>query len=358
MPVPARPNGSDDGIRAHQNAVTAVTMRYSEGRHCRMGIAMSDGNQKWSGDRTRKLVIHVLLAVHLVSAFAARAWSAQRPAATAAGISSDVRFELPDSVEMQERAGLTVQGAFIGHGDTPSWIATPSETWIHVLLRDSAGKLLIERPLRPSPPGRSPEVIPTVVYSRLGFPFEVLPRCESLSPGRYRLEIRYDSPGLNQAVAVSKAAVLALTVRSNAAVPLRHLSLEVPSRVVYDDFRVPVFGLPVRVLNDGCESQTVMPFAPESVSIQVRTSDGRTITCRSATVISAAAPITLMPANTWAILVPFSGRCDIPLPGGANERTHYRVQVSYRGPGWTGSPLRLDQNVDLELANIPHSSRN
>jgi hypothetical protein len=273
------------------------------------------------------------------------------------GISSEVRFELPNSVEMQERAGLTVQGNFIGHGDTPSWIAMPSEAWIHILLRDSTGKLLIERPLRPAVAGRSPEIIPSVLYSRLGFPFEVLSRCEPLSPGRYRLEIRYDSPGLNQAVPVSKAAVLDLTVRSNAAVPQRHLSLEVPNRVVYDDFRVPIFGLPVRVLNDGCEAQTVVPFAPESVSIQVRRSDGRNISCRPATVTSEAAPVTLMPTNTWGILVPFSGRCDIPLPSGANERTHYRVQVTYRGPGWTGPALRLDQNIDLELANVPHSSR-
>ena len=267
-----------------------------------------------------------------------------------------VRFELPASVVMQERAGLTVSGAFVGRENIPSWIVKPSEEWIHVLLRDNSGKLLIDRRLGPSASARTGAVTRTVVYRRLSFPFEVLSRCEALPAGQYRLEIRYDSPGTTDAAAVSHAAVLALTVRSDAAVPMRHLSLEIPDRVIHEDFRVGTFGLSVRVVNDGCERQDVVPFAPESVSVQARTSDGRIVTCRQASVSSAQLPVSVPPMGSWGVFIPFSGRCDIPLPSAASERVRYRVQVSYRGPGWTGTPLRLDRSVELELANLPHSS--
>lgn len=267
-----------------------------------------------------------------------------------------VRFELPASVEMQERAGLIVTGTFIGRPDTPAWIARPSGEWIHILLRDSDGKLLTDRRLWPYAPGRQSVIIPTVVYGRLSFPFEVLERCEALPSGRYRMEIAYDSPGKDQAIALSHAASVALTVRSDKAVPLRHLSLEVPDHVVNDDFRNPQFGLNVRVLNDGCETQNVTPFAPESATVQARASDGHAVSCRSAVPRSVLPPVAVAPMQSWGTFVSFSDRCDIPLPSGAGERTRYRVQVSYRGPGWTDVPLQLDRTVELELANLPHSS--
>lgn len=269
---------------------------------------------------------------------------------------SAVRFELPKAVEMQERAGLTVQGTFVGRGNTPTWIAEPSGEWIQVLLRDGNGRLLIDRRLWPYAPGRQPFVTPTVMYGRLGFPFEVLPRCEALRPGRYNLEVRYDSPARDKAVAVSQAGSIALTVRSDRAVPPRHISLEVPDRVVHDDFRSPQFGLNIRVLNDGCEAQNVVPFAPESVTIEARAEDGRSVACSAPASRPAGAPVAVPSMQSWGTFVPFSGRCDIPLPTGAGQRARYRVHVSYRGPGWTDAPLQLDRTINLELANLPHSS--
>jgi hypothetical protein len=267
-----------------------------------------------------------------------------------------VHFELPKAVEMQERAGLTVQGTFVGRASTPTWIAQPSGEWIQVILRDSEGKLLMDRRLWPYAPGRQPFVTPTVMYARLGFPFEALPRCEPLRPGRYNMEVRYESPGKDQAIPVSDRASIALTVRSGGAVPLHHMSLEVPDRVVHDDFRIPQFGLNVRAVNDGCETQNVVPFAPESVTVQARTEDGRSVDCSPPVSRPAAPRVAVPPMQSWGTFVPFSGRCDIPLPNGAGQRTGYRVHVSYRGPGWTDAPLKLDRTVELELANLPHSS--
>jgi hypothetical protein len=266
-----------------------------------------------------------------------------------------VRFELPASVEMQERAGLIVPGTFIGRDGTPTWIVKPSGEWIQILLRDTSGKLLFDRRLWPYAPGREPDVTPMAVYGRLGFPFEALPRCEVLRPGRYNLEIRYQSPATDRAIAVSHTAALTLTVRTNKAVPLRHLSLEVPEHVVHDDFRRPEFGVYIRVVNDGCETQHIVPFASDSVSVEARAANGRVVPCRPAIARSASAPIAVPAVQVWQTFVPFSGRCDIPLPSGAAERSRYRVRVSYRGPGWTGAPLQLDRTIELELANLPHS---
>jgi hypothetical protein len=267
-----------------------------------------------------------------------------------------VRLDLPTSVEMHERAGLIISGTFRGQAGTPSWIAKPSGEWVHVLLWDDAGKLLIDRRLWPYTPGRKTVVRTAVVYDRLTFPFEVLSRCEALSPGHYRLEVRYDSPSTDRVVAVTRTAELPLTVRSDEAVPLRHLSLEVPRRVVHDDFRVPRFGVAVRVLNDGCETQDVVPFAPEAVSVQAHTVDGRVVPCQPAVAPVTPPPLAVLPMHSWETFIAFSGRCAIPLPIRAGERISYRIQVSYQGPGWGGTSLRLDQTVDLELANLPHSA--
>jgi hypothetical protein len=283
-------------------------------------------------------------------------WRRQAQRAAPAGELPSVRFELPASLEMQERAGLIVSGTFLGQETRPSWIAKPSEGWIRVLLRDGSGKLLIDRQLGPSPTSRSSAVASPVVYQKLSFPFEVLSRCEPLAPGRYRLEIRYNSPGSNEAAPVSHSAVVPLSVRSDSAVPLRQLTLQVPPRIVHEDFRVPSFGLPVRVVNDGCEKQEIVPFTPASVLVQVQTAEGRTVSCQPPSAASSPTPISLRPTESWQIILPLSERCSIPLPAGAGERARYRVQVSYRGVGWTDAPLRLNHKVELELANLPHSS--
>ena len=279
--------------------------------------------------------------------------SAQRRSASSSN-SPDVRIELPGSAEMQERAGLILSATFVGRENVPSFIAKPSEEWVHVLIRDSSRKIVTDRRLRQV--NSSNAVSSTVVYGKLDFPFEVLRRCEALAPGRYQLEIRYESPGSNDFRAASASAVLPLSVRSDSSVPLRHLALEVPERVVHDDFRITTFGVPVRVVNDGCDQQNILPFSPASATLQVRTADGRSVSCRPPTTGTSLAPIPLQSMESWQVLVPLSGRCDIPLPAGAGERVRYRVQLSYGGTGWTNSPLRLDRIVDLELANLPHSS--
>jgi hypothetical protein len=297
-----------------------------------------------------------IICVALVALFSGAFGSAgAKPQQREANSSAIVRFELPVSVEMQERAGLIVPGTFIGRGGMPTWIVKPSGEWIQVLLRDTSGKLLFDRRLWPYAPGRQPDVTSIPVYSRLGFPFEVLRRCEPLRPGRYNLEIRYDSPATDQAIAVSQTSALILAVRSNDAVPLRHLSLDVPERVVHEDSRAPEFGVDIRVMNDGCETQNIVPFTSESVSVQARAADGRVVPCRPPVARAASAPIPVPAAQAWQTFVPFSGRCDIPLPTGATERSRYRVRISYSGPGWTGAPLQLDRTIELELANLPHS---
>ena len=281
--------------------------------------------------------------------------SAQRRSAPSSN-SPDVRIELPASAEMQERAGLILSATFVGRETVPSFIAKPSEEWIHVLIRDSSRKIVTDRQLRQVNSGQSTVVSSAVVYGKLDFPFEVLRRCEALAPGRYQLEVRYESPGSNDFKAVSASAILPLNVRSDSSVPLRHLTLEVPDHVVHDDFRVTTFGVPVRVVNDGCELQNIVPFSAASAVLQVRTADGRGVSCRPAVAGASLAPIPLQSTESWQVVIPLSGRCDIPLPAGAGERVRYRVQLSYRGAGWTNPPLRLDKTVDLELANLPRSS--